>query len=145
MQGSSAGGHTTLTAAQGFTNAGTLRLESINGGFTSSLTVTTGALTNTGTITVGQGNGGARSMTAELVNSGTVNVGTSLTLGRSGAGRCRSCELRQPTLHGKYDDGQYGRRAGRFISAAAKVVPPSRIQRHVLDVQRHRVLGTTGV
>ena len=57
--GSTAGSHTTITAAQGFTNAGTLRLESINASRTSSLTVSPGALTKTGTITVGVGTGGA--------------------------------------------------------------------------------------
>lgn len=90
IQGGQAGFDTTLTAAQGFTNAGTLRLESIDHARASNLTVTTGALTNTGTITVGAGSLGARTMTTELINSGTVNVGTSLTLGRSAADHMNS-------------------------------------------------------
>ncbi len=85
VQGSTPGSHTTLTASQGFTNAGTIRLESINSSFRSDLTVSTGTLTNTGAITVGQGTGGTRAIRAELINNGTVNVGKSLTVGRSGA------------------------------------------------------------
>ena len=90
VQGSNAGASATITAAQGFTNAGTIRLESINTTHGSNLTVSTSSLTNIGTITVSVGSGGDRTMTAELVNNGAVNVGKSVTLGRSGANHVNS-------------------------------------------------------
>ncbi|HYT89560.1 MAG TPA: putative Ig domain-containing protein, partial [Gemmataceae bacterium] len=85
VQGSDAGGHTTLTVANGFSNAGTITLQSLNQGWASNLTLTSGTLTNTGTLTVNAGSGGGRTLSAELRNSGTVNVNTSTTLGRTGA------------------------------------------------------------
>ncbi len=90
IQGSDTGGNTIVTAANGFTNAGTLRLESIYSTYQSNLTVSSGTLTNTGTINVNAGSGGGRTITAELNNQGTVNIGTATSLGRAGADHANS-------------------------------------------------------
>src|SRR5439155_13627096 len=81
VQGSSSGGVATVTAAAGFTNAGTITLQSINSGWESDLTVTSGTLTNAGTLNANAGNGGARVLSGNLTNNGTVRVqGTTLNL-----------------------------------------------------------------
>ena len=71
----------TLTSESGFTNAGSVTLESTHGSYTSSL-VTNGTLINAagGDITVNAANGGGRIINADLINQGTVNLnyGTSL-------------------------------------------------------------------
>jgi len=77
VQGQSNGGTAALTVATGFTNNGLLELTSIDGGFTSQLTVTTGPLTNAaaGTISSLAGPfGGARTLAAQLDNQGTLTV-----------------------------------------------------------------------
>jgi len=82
------GGNTaTLTAATGFTNAGTLILENVSSSGSSNLVVTSGVLTNapSGVINLTPGTGGYRVLSAELVNQGVVNSATSATLGRDGA------------------------------------------------------------
>jgi len=79
VRGSSAGGHTTLTAPSGLTNAGTLRLESGDSTLASNLTIGSGALTNTGRIEIRTGSGGTRTITGNLINQGTVEVSTALT------------------------------------------------------------------
>jgi hypothetical protein len=89
VQGGGSGLNTTVTAATGFTNAGTIRLESItSAGFNSNLTVYGGMLTNaaTGTIQVNAGSGGGRLFTDSLTNQGTLAVaaGTTLTVDLSG-------------------------------------------------------------
>jgi hypothetical protein len=62
-----------LTSAAGFTNHGTLKLESINGGYQSHLTVTTGTFTNAGTLQSNQGAGGSRHLNASTIdNSGFI-------------------------------------------------------------------------
>ena len=80
IQGSNAAGAATLTAANGFINAGTIRLESIEAGWGSYLIVTAGAITNTGTITVSAGAGGPRIIRASVTNQGTINVNADLSL-----------------------------------------------------------------
>lgn len=68
---------TVLTAAQGFTNDGTIVLDHIspNGNFSSNLVVTSGLLTNsaTGVITAELGQG-VRTINADVVNNGTINI-----------------------------------------------------------------------
>src|SRR5262249_27672590 len=49
VQGGGSSGHANLTAASGFRNGGTIRLESLSGGYSSNLAVSTGTLTNTST------------------------------------------------------------------------------------------------
>src|SRR5207253_2572790 len=83
VQGSSSGGVATVTAAAGFTNAGTITLQSINSGWESDLTVTGGTLTNAGTLNVNAGTGGPRTITANLTNNGTVSLNTSTTFAKA--------------------------------------------------------------
>ncbi|MCK4343282.1 MAG: hypothetical protein KAY37_16330 [Phycisphaerae bacterium] len=92
VQGSSAGQNANLTAAVGFTNAGTITLESIDSGYYSYLTVTAGTLTNASgaVISVNAGTGGARIMSLELDNQGTANFDCSATLGRTEANHVNS-------------------------------------------------------
>jgi hypothetical protein len=78
------GSHATLTAPEGFTNAGTIRLESASG-LQSNLAVTSGTLVNTGAIYVNQGGGGLRNITAELENHGTLWVTHHLALSKNQA------------------------------------------------------------
>ena len=67
---------TTLAAADGFTNDGTIDLESTGNGF-ARLTVTNGALVNNGTINLlSGGTTQLRSLQANLINNGTVNITT---------------------------------------------------------------------
>jgi hypothetical protein len=85
IRGDGTGGHTTLTAPNGFRNAGALLLESINGGYSSSLTVVDGTLVNaaSGVITVGPGAGGPRTISADLQNLGTIAINYGATLDRT--------------------------------------------------------------
>lgn len=84
-------GAATLTSANGFTNSGTINLQSIAASASASnLTVTTGTLTNGGVINANVGGGGVRTITAELANSGIVNINTSITLGRASADHVNS-------------------------------------------------------
>lgn len=82
IQGSNANGHLNYET-DGFRNAGSVRLESINGGYTSGLTVLGGYVTNdlTGVVTSNPGSGGARFIRGGLLNSGTVNVNHSTEFG----------------------------------------------------------------
>lgn len=82
------GGNTaTLTAATGFTNAGTLTLENVSSSAASNLVVTSGTLTNapSGVINLNPSTGGYRVLSTELVNQGVVNSATSAALGRDSA------------------------------------------------------------
>jgi hypothetical protein len=92
VQGSNAGGHALLTAPAGFTNAGTIRLESINQNWNSNLAVTTGTLTNapSGVILVGAGTGGDRTIAAQLNNQGTVNINFGTNLSKASAAHVNS-------------------------------------------------------
>lgn len=76
----------TLTAATGFTNFGTLRLESASGFGASNLIVTSGTLTNAsgGVVNVNPGLGGPRTVTANIDNQGSINSNYFLTLNKSG-------------------------------------------------------------
>ncbi len=82
VQGSDAGGNTTLTTSEGAVNQGTILLQSINQGYTSSLSIGGSSFVNasSGIITVNGGSGGTRSISGHLVNQGTVNANTFLTL-----------------------------------------------------------------
>jgi hypothetical protein len=84
IRGSTAGSNTTVTAPTSFTNAGTIRMESIDSGYNSDLRLTTGTLTNNGTIVVNAGTGGGRNIFGGLLNNGHLQVMTTLTV--SGAG-----------------------------------------------------------
>ena len=75
IQGSNSKGHLNYET-DGFSNFGSVRLESINSGYTSGLTLWGGYLTNdlTGVVTINPGSGGARFIRGGLLNYGTVNV-----------------------------------------------------------------------
>ena len=66
-------GDTSLTAEEGFTNHGTLTLETINGSHDISLIVT-GILMNEGTLSINTGSGGGRIINADLTNNGMVSI-----------------------------------------------------------------------
>ena len=87
IQGDASNGSATLTAANGFNNAGTITLQTIESTSNSNLTVShaTEALTNTatGVINVNTGTGGSRTIAANLINNGTVNLNESTTFSKS--------------------------------------------------------------
>ncbi len=64
----------TLTAANGFTNKGTIVLETTSGTSSSNLTVTTGVFTNKGVFNISPGTGGTRTFSGDLDNQGTTNI-----------------------------------------------------------------------
>ena len=109
-------GDATLTTLEGAVNAGTLRLESINGSYPSVVSIGGSNLVNTGSgvIEANTGTGGARWISGNFVNQGLVNAtngyldfhGTYEAAGGriAGAGRLRSANLKvtaspnEPTL-----------------------------------------------
>ena len=78
-----------LTAATGFTNAGTIRLESgcCTPGYPwfSDLTLSSGTLTNMGRIIASKGSGSIPRIFANVDNQGTIEVTGGLELGKTGA------------------------------------------------------------
>ena len=81
------GGNGTLTVSAGATNAGTIILESGYQGYDSNLVVSGGGTFTNGSggiIEADSGTGGSRTIAGELVNAGTLNVNTNLTLGGTG-------------------------------------------------------------
>jgi hypothetical protein len=83
---------TSLTSGAGFTNAGTIRLDSSVYYRTSTLAVSAGTLTNAqgGLIDVVADGGGGHTIAAELANLGTVNIATPTSLGTSSANHFNS-------------------------------------------------------
>ncbi len=81
VQGSSTGGDATLGLTGNAENRGTIRLESINTSWESSINTGAFTLTNraSGTIEVNQGSGGARTFTGTLVNRGEIVTNAFLT------------------------------------------------------------------
>jgi hypothetical protein len=77
----------TVTAATGFTNGGTITLTQIeNEGNNALLTISSGTLTNTGTITTEAGGGsGTRTLRGSLTNNGTITIATTTAFSGSGA------------------------------------------------------------
>jgi hypothetical protein len=85
MEGNGSGGTGALTVANGFTNDGTIELTSVSG-FSASLTVTAGTLTNgPGGLIRSLTGGGNRTLTAQLDNQGTLEVDQALSLTRADA------------------------------------------------------------
>ena len=65
----------TTTASAGFTNAGSITLTKIETSNNSAtLVISAGTLTNSGTITTEQGNGGGRALTGNITNTGTLAI-----------------------------------------------------------------------
>jgi hypothetical protein len=91
VQGSNAGGHALLTIPASQTNHGILRLETTGGGggffWNSNVVIASGNLTNAadGILAVNLGTGGGRTLAGELINNGTLQINTSLTLGAATA------------------------------------------------------------
>ncbi|MCC7003763.1 MAG: hypothetical protein IT357_16520 [Gemmatimonadaceae bacterium] len=79
-------GGATLTVTNGFTNNGTIQLEAIDAGYTTTFTVTNGTLTNAlgGVIRPVSGTG-SRILNAQLANAGLVDVQHALTINRASA------------------------------------------------------------
>jgi hypothetical protein len=73
IQGAAAA-DTSVTAANGFNNAGTIEFDSNGGSTAAKLTVTNGTLNNTGVINVNQGTGGNRIVEGDLFNEGFVTL-----------------------------------------------------------------------
>ena len=95
IQGNSTFGHAALTIANGFTNNGAIDLTGIDAAWDSSLTVTTGTLTNpatrTITTTIGTGGaGGSRALNAQLSNAGSMTLNAPLTMTRAEADHTNS-------------------------------------------------------
>jgi hypothetical protein len=94
--GGSNSGDGLLTVANGFTNNGTIELTTAGPDPTRSATldVTTGSLTNAGSINslvgVGFNVNSGRTLGVELINQGTVNVGMSLSLSKADAAHLNS-------------------------------------------------------
>ncbi|MBN1911512.1 MAG: PEP-CTERM sorting domain-containing protein [Pirellulales bacterium] len=86
VQGNSTGSYGLLVSPTGFHNAGTLTLESVDGGYNSTLDVLTGTLVNTptGTINLNQGTGGSRTLDANLTNHGVVNINIDTIFDKAG-------------------------------------------------------------
>jgi hypothetical protein len=92
VEGDNTGGPSNLTVANGFTNDGVIELTSAVSGQASSLTVTNGTLTNGpgGVIAAQPGVGGARTLTAQLDNQGSLDVDQTLTINRADADHVNS-------------------------------------------------------
>jgi hypothetical protein len=81
VQGSDELGPAILKASASFTNAGLLRIESVDHEWESSVTLLNNAvLTNTGTIEANAGSGGPRSVNGKTVNNGVVAIQIGVTL-----------------------------------------------------------------
>ncbi len=81
VQGSDDLGAANTTAAASFSNAGVLRLESVDNAWDSALTMQNNSvLTNTGTIQARMGSQGTRSVLGKLTNNGVVFVELGVTL-----------------------------------------------------------------
>jgi hypothetical protein len=75
MYGSPNGGTQSLTLPNSVTLAGTMEMTSEGGGYTSILTVASGALaTNTGTLRFLNGTGGGRTFSGDFLNQGAVEI-----------------------------------------------------------------------
>src|SRR5262249_45930618 len=76
VQGRNDKGKANLTVASGFTNAGTIRLESIDSNWDVSLIIPNDTLTNdsNGVLQVNQGTGGARNLIGNVTNQGMIAV-----------------------------------------------------------------------
>jgi hypothetical protein len=101
IRGQSAGSTASTTIANGFTNNGLIELTTNDAGFTVSLTVTTGTLTNAAgaTIRSAVGQGGARTLAVQLANAGTLDVLQPLTLAKAGAAHTNSAAISLSTAN----------------------------------------------
>jgi hypothetical protein len=83
---STGGEHAIATAATSFTNAGAITLTNgDSAGNFATLVISSGALTNSGTITTQPANGGVRSLQGNLTNTGTLAINANTAYNASGA------------------------------------------------------------
>ena len=83
IDGGSGGAFLTLNGS--VAQSGTIVLTSTGGSGAASLTVSGAPFTNNGTVTVDAGAGGARTLNAEIVNQGTLEINTVTVINGSGA------------------------------------------------------------
>ncbi len=85
VRGSGPGSSTSFVVTNGFVNSGTLRLESVDGGYNTYFYINNGALTNAGggVVNINNGEGGARIFSANLLNQGAFNANESVAFGTS--------------------------------------------------------------
>src|SRR6267378_84553 len=85
LEGNGSVGSSVATVATGFTNNGTIELTGTSASFGATLAVTAGTLVNAAghAINVLAGSGGARTLTAQLDNQGTLSVQQALTINKS--------------------------------------------------------------
>ncbi len=80
------GEHVRSTAAASFTNGGSITLTKIEtSGNNATLVISSGTLTNSGTITSELGNGGQRNLQGNIVNTGTIAIDSNTSFNTSGA------------------------------------------------------------
>ncbi len=87
------GSNTALTVANGFTNSGTIVLDDqLLGAFATTLTVSAGTLANAGTFRTTDVQGGDSTLTlnAQVTNTGTLDIDSSLTISRASAAHASS-------------------------------------------------------
>lgn len=92
---SSVASNTTFTVTDGFTNTGAIELISYNAGYSTEFRVTNGTLVNapTGTIRSLVGAAGARTLAAELDNSGALEILQPLTINRAASAHVNRSSL----------------------------------------------------
>jgi len=76
-----------VSAAGGFTNAGAITLTNTPAtcGYSNTLTLSSGTLTNTGSITTEKSQGGGRVLQGNIENKGTLQLNTNTTLNAKGS------------------------------------------------------------
>ena len=96
IQATNTVGDASVTASSGLTNRGRIVLESVGNAQPANLIVSSGTLVNveTGDIEVRAGSGGSRTITAQVVNRGVMELGASTTVGRTGANHTNSGAIR---------------------------------------------------
>jgi hypothetical protein len=115
---------TTMTAATGFTNTGTITLENPSNANTITLAVTTGTLVNTGTISLDQSSfGGPRILAAQLQNDGLLNVDSTLgQLSKSGAVHINNGDVNIPATRALTVVGGTFHEMGNTISGGGGLI-----------------------
>jgi hypothetical protein len=88
VEGNNTFGFSTLTFVNGFQNDGAIELTSSAGAFPAEIVVLNGSLQNVATRTIASlvGTGGARTITAQLLNNGTLTVDQPLSVAKPSAG-----------------------------------------------------------
>ena len=131
IQGGNAGSHALLTSANGVTNHGTLRLESVDGGYSETLTISAGYLVNAadGVVQINPGSGGSRTVNGSIVNQGVLNVASGISLSANSGG---GTFLQQAgTINGQ---GWFAWAGGQFTFSGGAVTGVVYVVNATLDV-----------